>query len=39
MVKISELRKKFVERTTTRRPIGLKLTRLGRKFKIKKYTS
>ena len=37
MGKISELRKKFIERVMKKRPVGLKLTRLGRKFKVKKY--
>jgi len=37
MVKISEIRKKFVERIMKKRPVGLNLTRLGKKFKIKKY--
>ncbi len=37
MGKISEIRKKFVERIMKKRPTGLKLTRLGEKFKIKKY--
>lgn len=37
MVSISEIRKKFVKRIMKRRPVGLKLTRLGKKFKVKKY--
>ena len=37
MVKISELRRKFLEKVMKKRPIGLKLTTLGKKFKIKKY--
>jgi len=37
MVKISEMRKKFVERIMKRRPVGLKLTRYGEKFKVKKH--
>ena len=38
MGKISEIRKKFVKKVMKRRPVGLKLTRLGRIFKMKKYT-
>lgn len=37
MVKFNEIRKKFVARTRKRRPVGLKLTRLGKVFKVKKH--
>ena len=37
MVKVSEIRKKFIKRVMKKRPVGLKLTRLGEKFKIRKY--
>ncbi len=37
MVKVSEIRKKFVERIMKRRPVGLKLKRFGEKFKVKKH--
>ena len=37
MVKISELRRKFLEKAMKKTPVGLKLIRLGKKFKIKKY--
>ena len=37
MVKMSELRRKFLEKIMKKRPTGLKLTRLGKKFKVKKY--
>jgi len=37
MVKISEIRKKFIERAMKKTPVGLKLTRLGKKFKVKKH--
>jgi len=36
MVKISEMRKKFVARVMKKRPVGLKLRGFGEKFKIKK---
>lgn len=35
MVKISDLRKKFIERTRKKRPVGLKLIGFGKKFKVK----
>lgn len=35
MVKISEIRKKFVKRIMKRRPVGLKLKGFGKKFKVK----
>ncbi|KKN59842.1 hypothetical protein LCGC14_0538400 [marine sediment metagenome] len=38
MVKVSEIRKKFIERIMKRRPVGLKLTGFGKKFKVKKHT-
>ncbi len=36
MVKISELRKKFLERNNKKSPVGLKLIQFGKKFKVKK---
>ena len=37
MGKISEIRKKFVERTRKKRPTGLSLTTFGKVFKVKKH--
>ena len=37
MVRDTETRRKFVKRTRKRRPVGVKLTRLGKIFKMKKY--
>jgi len=37
MVKVSEIRKKFIKRIMKRRPVGLKLTRFGEIFKVKKH--
>lgn len=37
MVKISEMRKKFMERAMKKRPVGLKLTGFGKKFKVRKH--
>ncbi len=36
MVKVSENRKKFLLKTRQKGKVGLALTRLGRKFKIRK---
>lgn len=37
MIKISEMRRKFVKKAMKKTPVGLKLTRFGKKFKVKKY--
>ena len=37
MVSISDLRRKFIERTRKRKPVGLKLTRFGKIFKVRKH--
>ena len=37
MVKVSEMRKKFVERIMKKRPVGLKLMGYGKIFKVKKH--
>jgi len=37
MGKISELRKKFLERAMKKRPVGLKLEKFGKIFKVKKH--
>jgi len=36
MVKISELRKKFLEKARKRRPVGVKLTKIGKGWNAKR---
>ncbi len=38
MVKQTKERKKFMERAKKKSPVGMKLNRLGKLFKIKKYS-
>lgn len=38
-MKIGNLRKRFVQRANRKSKVGMKLTRLGQIFKMKKYTA